>query len=382
MKHNNLICKIFQSIYQVPEKDWDRVARGVSIIYSYRYWRLIEDSDLKHFYDFTYILIFEGKTPVFIGVCYFFKQDLSEYTNDLVSSLVKSVRKVFPNFLYLKVMEIGTPINIHLPSVLFASAQNPMELMKALTDVLDEIKRRTKPSLIGLKDAAPESVVSAEMKAFLSENQFKVIRSQPNTVIDLKWTSVDAYLDSMKSYYRSKLLKHLKRNDHQGITSQLTSDFSQIADVLVRQWLLVHNKPGHIKREVLNARFYRDIDEAFPEESQVLLLYEKDKLIGHALLLMDGDVLRWLYIGREKSENDSLYMFILYKIIETGIMLGVSKVDCGPTTYDIKQDMGARVEDLHYGFKLSSSILNSLLSGIISKFIELKPVKQRTVFKQ
>ncbi len=382
MKQLNILCKTYQSIHQVPEKDWETIAQDASIVYSFSYWKLLEESDIKGFYDLTYILIYEGDRPAFISVCYLLNKDLLEYGLGPLRFFVNKIRKIYPEFLNLKVLEFGAPINIHTPPFLTRPDSDISAIFQAFTEEIKAIAGQKKPFLIEVKDIFPNQHVDQKLFDFLVNNDFSIARGQPNALIELTWKSADDYIASMKSYYRSKLLKHLRRNEDRALSWQLTKDFYQMSQDLARQWMLVHNKANHIHREVLNSKFYQSIDVAFPEESMVLLLYDGDQLIGHALLLMDGDTLRWLYIGRNNTENDSLYMLMMYKIIDVGISLNAKKIDCGPTTYSIKRDMGAKIEDLSYAFKLKSALLNRLFSGIVSRFNTVQAIKNKQIFKK
>ena len=62
-----------------------------------------------------------------------------------------------------------------------------------------------------------------------------------------------------------------------------------------------------------------------------------EELIGHALLMLDGDQLRWLYFGRNDALNDGLYLFVASTVIETAIKPGIKQLDMGLITYSIKR---------------------------------------------
>ena len=94
--------------------------------------------------------------------------------------------------------------------------------------------------------------------------------------------------------------------------------------------------------------------------SKVILFYQDDKLVGHALLLVDGETLRWLYVGREVAANDGLYLYIAQTVVETAILLGAKRLEMGLTTYPIKQDLGAEVTPIKIALRATwgSSILS------------------------
>lgn len=105
---------------------------------------------------------------------------------------------------------------------------------------------------------------------------------------------------------------------------------------------MVHNQADEFQRECVPT-FYREFSRNMGSDSKALLFYKGDELVGHALLLLDGPVLRWLYFGRNEATNDGLYLYVAHSVIETSILLGAKTIEMGLTTYAIKLDLGARV---------------------------------------
>ena len=119
------------------------------------------------------------------------------------------------------------------------------------------------------------------------------------------------------------------------------------------------------------------------QNSQVLLFYAEGKILGHVLLLKDGDLLRWLYAGRVVSQRDSLYYYIIHKIIETAISTGARKIEMGLTTYQIKQDFGAKLVPIYIAIRLTIPLFNPLLSPIYNCLHKAEPcLPDKRVFKE
>lgn len=203
----------------------------------------------------------------------------------------------------------------------------------------------------------------------------------PNTYLEIKWSTPSEYIVSMKSYYRSKLLKHLRRNEAQKISHELVDDFHDLADTLCAQWLVVHTQADEFQREVLTPAFYKAFSLSMGSRSKAILFYRKGELIGHALLLMDGELLRWLYFGRKESVNDSLYIYAAHKVIETAILLGAKRLELGLTTYAIKQDLGARMTPIKLALRSVSTRINPLV-GLIYPLLNRPPkIQNKSIFK-
>ncbi|WP_264753759.1 GNAT family N-acetyltransferase [Ferrovum myxofaciens] len=203
----------------------------------------------------------------------------------------------------------------------------------------------------------------------------------PNTYMDIPWKSPEDYLNSMKSYYRSKLRKHLAINQAQGIRHELTSEFHHLAEQLCRQWLVVHHQADEFAREKLTPEFYHELSHQMGERSKALLNYKGDELVGHALLLQDGELLRWLYFGRETAVNDSLYIYVGWSVVHSAILLGAKQLELGLTTYPIKQDLGAQLEPIHIALRGTSNFINTFVGWFYPLLNRVPPIRNRNVFK-
>jgi len=219
------------------------------------------------------------------------------------------------------------------------------------------------------------------MQSNLSELGYCFVDGLPNTYIDIIWKNPKDYVSSMKSYYRSKLLRHLRKVEGQKLSYELVEDFADMAEVLCAQWLVVHNSADEFQREVLTPEFYRDLSIKMGHCSKVLLFYKQELLVGHALLLIDGDLLRWLYFGRKESTNDSLYIYAGHKVIETAINLGAKQLELGLTNYSIKQDIGATVTPIKLAIKSNYYIINMFIKIIYQLINYIPVINDKSIFK-
>jgi predicted N-acyltransferase len=376
MSQKTLISKIYEGIKQVPPDIWDSLAEKSSITYSTKYWKIIEDSKISGFYNFTYIIIFSDNKPIGIASCYIFNEDLGKFTKGILKKLITFIRRFFPNFIMLKVLECGAPINIHSPPFILNTQIDKANIILLINKTLHKIARKNKTFIIGIKDLDLSFIFELKI------NKYTIINSTPNSYLNIKWKSISEYCKSMKSYYRSKLNNHLRKNTARNINCNITGKFSMLSEDLFKHWLTVYNNAEKLNREILNPRFYNLLSSSNTINSKVILFYIDGKLIGHALLILDNKILRWLYVGREKTVKDSLYIYIMYKVIETGINLGMEQIDCGATTYSIKQDLGADITRLYYAVKFDIPIIN-FFAKYFFRMLENKNIpKNKNIFKE
>jgi len=375
-----ITCKVYRGISRVPAGQWDQIAARSSLVYSSVYWQILESSEVGGFDDFHYLMIYLDAKPVCIAACYVSTLDVGSYAGRFLQGAIAAVRRVFPGFLIARMLECGTPINIHSPPYLNLCTDRQQEILQFIGQHLESLAKMKSAHFVGIKDIHVLSDGSGATD--MIPQAWSRIDGAPGCCIDIRWTDIDEYLQSMKSYYRSKLNRHLEKNAERNVSSELLTDFAELSVPLARQWREVHGRLGGACRESIGGDFYAKISDRLGHRSMVLLFYADKELLGHALLLHDGQVLKWLYTGRQEKVNDSLYLFVMYKVIEVGITLGVEKIDCGPTTYDIKTDLGARIEPLSYALKCNFFAPCKIADGLLRRVVKVHTPKPKEVFKR
>lgn len=291
--------------------------------------------------DFSYrhvLFLDDAENPVALTSFYSVTTDIAIFAPQPLRKLLAGIRRIFPGFLKLRMLEWGTPITVSSPPFITAPGTSPTEIIRHMHAILQATAKAEGQWLIIVRDF--EANTEALQHEF-TRLGYHLVDSLPNTYLDIAWSSAAEYRAAMKSYYRSKLLKHLRRNEEHQVRHELVDDFDHLADQLCAQWLVVHNQADEFQREVLTPTFYREFSRRMGARSKAMLFYRADQLVGHALLLQDGPLLRWLYFGRNEASNDSLYLYVAHAVIETAIELRAERLEMGLTTYSIKQDLGA-----------------------------------------
>ncbi len=373
-----LKTKIFNSVHELPKEQWNGLLIGNSSTFSYDFLEIVEKSQLNDF-EYKYILFYDDdNSPVALTVFYTITTDIAIFSSGKLKSLLHSVRQVFPNFLKLRMLECGTPITLNSPPIVSNENIPAFDIIRTLDKLLMKAAKDNNNIIIVIRDFEPKT---KPMQSNLLELGYYFVDGLPNTYIDIIWKNPKDYVSSMKSYYRSKLLRHLRKVEGQKLRYELVEDFADMAEVLCAQWLVVHNNADEFQREVLTPEFYRDLSIKMGDCSKVLLFYKQELLVGHALLLFDGDLLRWLYFGRKESTNDSLYIYAGHKVIETAINLGVKQLELGLTTYSIKQDIGATVTSIKLAIKSKYFIINPFIKKIYQLINNTPVINNKSIFK-
>lgn len=371
--------RIFNRIDDVPRDLWDGLIKERSRTFSHAFWSLIEASELNDF-EYRYA-IFYTDDDVAIGAATFYAvtTDIAIFAPRLLRRLLDMARRWIPGLLKLRMLECGTPIILNSPPWVCADPPRAGEMQRCLIALLERLAREDGYWLIVVRDFEPGSEL--EQREMVAAG-FHLIDGLPNTYLDLPWPNAEAYQAAMKSYYRSKLQKYLKRNRAAGISHEVIDDFFDLAPTLAAQWLVVHEQAQEFQREILNAEFYRQLSLRQDISVKAILYIRDDKLVGHALLMLDGDLGRWLYFGREIATNDGLYLYVAYSVVQAAIECGVKRLELGLTTYPIKQDLGARLTPIRFAVKASSKMLNPFVGWGYRLLNKPAQLSQRDVFRK
>lgn len=373
-----LNIEVYRRIADVPAQHWDALAALGSLGLSRAFWSIMEASRINDF-EFRYAVFVDPRHgPVGLAGFYSVTTDIAIFAPAPLRAALGVVRRVWPGFFKLRMLECGTPITITSPPFVHAPEVDLESIVDALDGVLRRAARKEGHFLIVVRDFEPEA---AGLRPVFERRGYHWIDSLPNTSMNVPWTTHAQYLGSMRSYYRSKVVKHHKRNIEAGVTHTLVDDFADLAETLCAQWITVHESASEFQREVLTPDFYRRFSRDMGALSKALLFYRGGELVAHALLLVDGDMLRWLYVGREVAGNDSLYLYVAQTVVRTAIELGARRLEMGLTTYAIKQDLGADVVPVRIALRANWAVINPFV-GLGYKLLNSVPSPApRQVFK-
>ncbi len=382
MTFNNALpfmqTQLYDNIEAVPAEVWGALAGTGSVAMSRDFWSVIERSGLNDFQYRHVLLRDDAGGPLGLYSFYTVTTDIAIFAPPSLRGLLGVVRRVFPNFLKLKMLECGTPITIVSPPFVKVLSLSDREMVDQIAETLIETARREGHLLIVVRDFEQEAQA---LREDFARHGYHWIDSLPNTYLTVSWPDPQAYLRAMRSYYRSKLLKHRKRNLEAGVSHALRDDFADLAETLCGQWMMVHENAKEFQREVLTPGFYRELSERMGPLTKVLLFYRYGELVAHALLLQDGKMLRWLYVGRETPENDGLYLYIAATVVDTAIELGAKRLEMGLTTYSIKQDLGAQVVPIGMALRATWSWLNPFVGWGYRVLNSVPEPEPRPIFK-
>ena len=370
--------RVFESIREVPLAEWNAIANTHSYTYSPQFLEMMESSSTDDCCYGYWLLYDENDHPVSLTYFTISRTDIAIFASGWRRTALTKIRRLFPNFLKIRILECALPISSQ-HQFIASDQDHKRKSIHIQGKTLLDIARKKGVLLAIIGAIEPQD---HPYETFLKDLGYHFAPCLPTATLDIAWETPAAYLSSMKSYYRSKLQRHLRINQANGIRHELRDNFDDLAMVLWQQWLVVHDHATEYNGETLTPDFYKDISLKFGARSKVLLIYSNDELVGHALLLLDGDTLRWRNFGRAKAENDSLYIYVCHKVVETAINLGVKRLDLGVTTYAIKRDFGTSIVPRKIAIRVSWDIFNRNVAWLYSLLNQVPEIQGKDIFKK
>ncbi len=193
---------------------------------------------------------------------------------------------------------------------------------------------------------------------------FAVGYTCPKCILTLRWNTFDEYLSALRSDYRNRAKKILKRS--QNLTMRFIKP-QEFTDEMYQMYLNVLNR-SKIKIETLSKEYFQG-------EQFTLFVMEKDgKPVGFTQLLPNGEELIFEFVGVDYAYNkdNATYHRMLFEIIRYGIENGYKSIDYGQTADDIKLKLGSEYTYLYAYFHHSNPFIHFFCKKL-GPFLEYKP---------
>jgi len=371
--------KLLKSIREVEEKEWDSIVSTDRLICSHRYLKAIEESNINDC-DFRYIVAYRNGKVIAHTCIYSMSFDLDIFATGLVQRINNTIRRIYPGFLKMGLVECGTPTALG-NTISYAEGVERVEILNLFVEKMDEFAREKDIGLLILRDFTEDEIKFYDI---LKQFDFSRVNNLPNTLLKITWNSFDDYIQGLRSNYRYKIKKNIKKSADRRIKIELLDDYSQYAEVLCRLWMNVYERAKEYKREILTPQYFKNLNRYLAGEALVVVVKKDEEIIGFSLILIDNLTLRYIYSGLNYEYNDdySVYFNMLYTMIKFAIESRKHKFEMGITTYIPKLDVGAQIEPLYVYLRHRNNILNSIVPKAFGFFTPNNTSKLRNVFRK
>jgi len=196
---------------------------------------------------------------------------------------------------------------------------------------------------------------------------FIQVTTCPRCVLDVRWNSFDDYMADLRSHYRNRYKKALKRSS--GLRIYKLEDNSRFGEDLYALYLQVLERADYTI-ETLGLEFFRgDFFDIFVMED------ESGRPVAFYQLLGNGNELIFEFTGFdvELASRHDAYSRMLMEIIRHGIENGFKRIDFGQTAEEAKLRAGCRYEHIYVLASHSNPVLN-LAFKIFAPLLHYKPI--------
>lgn len=194
---------------------------------------------------------------------------------------------------------------------------------------------------------------------------FSVGLTCPKCILSLRWENFDGYLSSLRSDYRNRVRKILRRSESLRLRFIQPQEFT---DEMYQMYLNVLHR-SRIKIETLSKEYFQG------EQFRLFVLEKEGKPVGFTQLLSNGEELIFEFVGVDYNYNKeyAVYHRMLFEIIRFGIDNGYKSIDFGQTADDIKLKLGSEYTYLYAYFHHSCKLINFFCKKL-GRFLEYKPL--------
>lgn len=255
--------------------------------------------------------------------------------------------------LYQKMTMVYVPLSVTRPGIAYS---------KRLDAVMDYLKTIKGPKMIlNLEDVDPRGYAKG--------------LTCPKCILTNRFDSFDHYLHSLRSSYRYRYNKCLKKSAP--LTLEYLQDNKEFTEEMYNCYLQVYNK-SHIRVEKLPIEFFRG------DFFKIFVLRDGRKVVGFGQMLENGSELIFEFVGVDYAYNATFdtYHRILLEIVRYGIENGFQTIDFGQTADESKLKLGSEYTMLYAYLHHSNKLVNAT-NKRLAKYIEYKPITtDYNVFKE
>ena len=325
--------EITDTIRAVDEEEWNKVAGTHNVEQSYRWFKTVEGSCIRKMH---YVFLRENGTLEAAACCY------------------PSQEKMYVELPFL---EVKAPLGIS--SAFFSKGPEQTDmLVKGLEEICR--KEKVKGILILELKRGEYSAIRRQVKGF---TDFQV---NDDTYVDLNFTDFRDYLSSL-SRKRRKSIKHTlnKARKKWEIKPVFTNEFSTWKEVAHRLQTYTCERHNDYKW-LLTEQFYEALEKNMKETAELLLFFKDDVPILSVLSLNTPEISQYRFPGADPQYRDyQAYFLLYYEGIKRAIEKRKKRIYFGPTTYEFKEKIGCRKEELFGLVKMENPVLHLALKSYV-----------------
>lgn len=197
----------------------------------------------------------------------------------------------------------------------------------------------------------------------------------PNCRFEVRWNSLEAYINSLRSHYRYRVRKALEKGAL--IEVKALVDNQEFDEGLYQLYEKVYDNSKE-KLEKLTIDFFR----RFP--AKIMTFSIEGEGVAFIQLYENKDTLVFLFGGFEDQHNRQydLYMNMLLEIIKYAVNRNFKYIDFGQTAEETKLKLGSEQQHKFMYLHHSNRFVNGLLKRLVGIFSYREYDVKHRIFKK
>jgi len=353
--------KIFQSIHEIPQEEWNKIFPPISE--SYNFLKTIEETFSQE-YKFLYIALYKKTEIVYLAPFFISEYCLDTTIKGPFKKITSSVRKWIPKFLTLRVLISGSPTSLGNAGI---KTEHIQELTPLFNQTVNAIAQKEHANIIGFKDFGEEYTDFLDV---LRPIGYHKVRSFPSVRLKIKFKSFDEYLASLSKPTRKGLRKKLNKSKEIPIEMKVQDNLGPWLDQAYGLYCQTLNK-SEIQFEIVPKEFFERIGTHCSKKSKFFLWFLDGKLIAFDLCLARDGILIDKYIGLdyEVAYKYHLYFLTFHDIVNWCLANGITTYEGGALNYTPKKHLDFDFSPQYIYCRHLNPILNIFL-GLLTKLLK------------
>lgn len=259
------------------------------------------------------------------------------------------------------------------------------ELVEQSLDVIKDLlaKEGIKIGSVLMKDFYETNAVSKS--PFGQDCTFQECKVQPDMVMAIReeWKDFEGYMSSLKSKYRVRVKRALKKADPIERRTLNVEELAQYQQRIHALYLETALKAS-FNLFILPENYFLEMKKALGDQFELIGYFLDGELIGYYTVIFDKDHVDAHFLGYDKDKNGlhQSYLNMLIDILKEGIEYGAKHIHFSRTALEIKSSIGAEPEEMVFYLRSQRQWQNKyLLPRILEIMVPEEKWEPRSPFK-
>lgn len=251
-----------------------------------------------------------------------------------------------PRIFKLPMIGLGSPLadRCHLGFAPDLTESRRRDALHALLAGLDAHAAAEKIEILAVKDLADREL--EPVRSTFADAGFTLIPSLPVAVLDVPFTSEEAYMASLSAATRKDIRRKLK--GAAGATVEIRENIDDIENEIVSLYDSTRGQSGvdYGDFEKLLPGYFTGVMRNLGERAVVMIYRLDGRIIGFNLLFVEADRIIDKFIGMHYpvAREHNLYVLSWMTNVRYCLARGIARMQTGQTAYSSKLRFGSRLE--------------------------------------